>query len=161
MESTVIPRVYIIGEDHERMQSLLQRLDARGVPTEVWNTAHGALVPTCAPPPGILLCRQSPSAWSRGHGSGTAYAKELLRWLEHHGATVINGSQALDVETSKALQMMHLHSAGLNTPLTVLQQGVAQVALETPAFHTPVIVKPNHGGSGKHCLAATPRTPRP
>lgn len=142
-------KVYIIGEDHERMQVFVKELDARGIPTEIWNTSNGAIVSTRPPPPGVFYCRQSPSAPGRDHPTASAYARELLRWLEFHDACVVNGSTALDTETSKNLQIMTLHAAGLNTPFTIVQHGVFQTALEASRFTCPVILKPNHGGSGR------------
>jgi hypothetical protein len=148
-----VPRVYIIGEDHDRMQCFLKELDDRGVPTEVWNTTAGALVPLTPPPPGVFYCRQSPSSGSRGHTTSTAYTKEILRWLEFHRAVVINGSRALDLETSKAGQMMYLAAAGLNTPFTILTSSLAQTSVEASRFPGPVIMKPNLGGSGNGVAA--------
>ena len=151
---SAFPSVYIIGEDTDRVRPLLEALSARGIATQVWDTAGGCLVPTLAPPSldAVYFCRQSPSAANRGHPHSMAYAKELLRWLEFHGARVINGSGVLDVECSKALQMMYLHAAGLNTPLTTMQQGLPQTLVQArvlPAFRdSPLIMKPNHGGSG-------------
>jgi hypothetical protein len=142
-------KVYIIGEDHDRMQVFLKELDARGVPTEVWNTSRGAIVSTLPPPPGVFYCRQSPSATGRGNPHAAAYAREILRWLEFHGSTVVNGCKALDTETSKSLQVMAMHAANLNTPFTIVQQGVVQTVTEAARFTVPVILKPNHGGSGR------------
>lgn len=144
------PRLYIIGEDHHRTQPLLKALDACGVPTTVWNTAHGALVVAdgVVPPPGVFFCRQSPSAHCRHNGTSIAYCRHVLQWLDAHGAVTINGSRAQAVETSKALQATLLKAAGVNVPRTVLCQGLAQVVLEARAMPGPVILKPNVGGSG-------------
>jgi hypothetical protein len=144
------PRVYIIGEDHMRMQPLLKELQRRGVPTQVWNTEAGALDPTVPPPPGVFFCRQSPSAGCREHASSIPYAKQLLAVLDLYGACVINGSRALEVETSKALQLAILHACGLNTPRTLLCQGLYQVQTEARYLPpgVPLICKPNTGGSG-------------
>lgn len=145
------PKVVFIGEDHERMQVFLKALDARGVDTEVWNTGtSGALVSTLAPDLDcVYYCRQSPSAGTRAAPTAMAYAKEVVRWLEFHGAKVVNGVKALDAEASKSLQMMYLNAAGCNTPFTVLAQGRAQAATEAFRFvDAGVMVKPNTGGSG-------------
>jgi hypothetical protein len=147
--TTQPPVVYILGEDHERMQPFLKELDSRGLATEVWNTGNGALMPLWRPPPGVFYCRQSPSAWSRGNTASAAYAKQVLQWLHAHGADVVNGLRALEVETSKSMQMMCLDAAGLNTPTTLLVQGFMQAAKEAADFNGGVILKPNHGGSGK------------
>ena len=141
--------MYILGEDLERVRPLLEELDSRGVPTVVWDTSSGALIPTKGPPrDAVFYCRQSPSAGSRFHPHSMEYAKTLLRWLEFHGAKVINGSRALDAEASKALQAMYLHAAGLNTPFCVMTQGRGVAAAESTRFSGPLIAKPNEGGSG-------------
>lgn len=148
-ENLLEPVVYIIGEDDERMRDLLEALDDRNIPTVVWNTSHGALVPTDVPGPGVYYSRQSPSAASRGHPYSVAYTKVLLRWLEFRGAQVINGSKALDVEASKCLQMMVLDSVELNTPYTMMCEGLVQTTIETKPLSVPLIIKPDTGGSGK------------
>jgi hypothetical protein len=86
-----------------------------------------------------------------------AYAKELVRWLEFHGAEVVNGSRVLDVECSKALQMMYCAAAGLNTPSTTLQHGLRQTMVQAAVGYrdSPLIMKPNHGGSGTNVDAYT------
>lgn len=147
---TATMSVVIIGEDHKRLQPLLEELDRRRVPTTVWNTSRGALVPGVQPPARtIFFCRQSPSAASRGHASAMTYATAIVQWLEHYGSPVINGTRALAVESSKALQMQILAAAGLNTPHTVMCQGLLQLGVEVNKWPMPLIVKPNMGGSGK------------
>lgn len=141
--------VYIIGEDLDRSMALLQELDGRGVRTVVWDTSGGVLVPTSRPPGNaVFYCRQSPSAGTRGHPHSMQYTKDVLRWLEFHGARVVNGSRALDAEASKALQAMYLHAAGLNTPFCLTAQGRRAVAVESTRFQGAVIMKPSEGGSG-------------
>lgn len=107
-------------------------------------------------------CPPSPQTWTacttvgsrrrrgtRAAPTAMAYAKEVVRWLEFHGAKVVNGVKALDAEASKSLQMMYLNAAGCNTPFTVLAQGRAQAATEAFRFvDAGVMVKPNTGGSG-------------
>jgi hypothetical protein len=153
-------RVFIIGEDHERMQPLLEELNRRRVPTTVWNTSGGILVPTAAPPPqSLFFCRQSPSAGCREHFSSIAYARTLLQWIEAHGGVVINGSRALEVEVNKALQLSILRQAGLATPASIVCHGVEHLWAAcreiTDGQHadvlprtSPIIIKPNTGGSG-------------
>jgi hypothetical protein len=155
--------VYIIGEDLDRSRPLLEALSSRGVRTIVWNTAGGALNP-CVPPPtgddtesAVFYCRQSPSADTRGHHHAVAYTKEVVRWLEFYGADVVNGSRVLDVECSKALQMMYCSAAGLNTPGTMMQQGLRQTMVQAAVGYRgkSLILKPNQGGSGTNVDAFT------
>lgn len=145
---TGMAKIYIIGEDMERMRPLLVALDKRKLPVEVWNTANGAWNPELPPPRGVYLNRQSPSANTRQHASSVAFARELLWWLAHHGVPVINGAAALDVEMSKARQCALLAAVGLNHPETLMCHGLPQLIAETRPIRCPVIVKPNAGGSG-------------
>jgi hypothetical protein len=63
----------------------------------------------------------------------------------------------LDVECSKALQMMYCAAAGLNTPSTTLQTGLRQTMVQASVNYrdAPLIMKPNHGGSGTNVDAYT------
>lgn len=150
--------VIIIGEDHERVQPLLEELDGRdGVWTETWNPATGGtLVPTVVPDKSaVYLCRQSPSAYSRGNATSLSYTRQMLHYLTLHGCTVVNGVAALEAEASKAVQMLHCARAGLNVPHTVLAHTArAAIAAAVSVFGSEaVVVKPNHGGSGKGVAA--------
>jgi len=143
-------KVVVIGEDYERCLPLLQALDVRGVPVEMWNVSRGALLPTAVPDDAVYFCRQSPSAAARNHGASIPYVRQLLWWLHFHGKTVVNGLRALEMEMSKACQMAMLHSRGLNTPRTTLVATPAQLWIELSAASAPwpVILKPDTGGSG-------------
>ncbi len=141
-------RVIIIGEDYERTLPLLEMLDNMDVRVEFWNVAKGALDTSRIPEDAVYFCRQSPSCASRGHSESVSYVRSLLYWLEVNGCKVINGSRCFEVETSKASQMALLSSLGFNVPRTRLVLGRKQLVAELVMWNTPVIVKPNTGGSG-------------
>ena len=152
-------RIIVIGEDYTRSLPLLEALDARA-DVEFWNTSHGCLVPSWTPEDAVYFCRQSPSAAARGHAASVYFSRVLLEWLDAHGCTVINGSRALAVETSKATQMVLLQRFGLNTPRTVLVTTRRQLRAELFAWPAtePLILKPDCGGSGNGVAAyGTPR----
>jgi hypothetical protein len=145
-------RIVVIAEDYDRTLLLLRELDDLGAKTVLWNVSTGALVPTLAPEDAVYFCRQSPSCGTRGHPGSIPYVRNLLWWLAHHGRTIVNGPRAFEMEMSKAAQMGLLHSRGINTPRTQLVLGTRQlwVELVNAAAHpaTPVIIKPDTGGSG-------------
>ena len=145
-------RVIVIAEDYDRTLLLLRELDDLGAKTVLWNVSTGALVPTLIPEDAVYFCRQSPSCGTRGHVGSIPYVRNLLWWLAHHGRTIVNGPRAFEMEMSKAAQMGLLHSRGINTPRTQLVLGTRQlwVELVNAAAHpaTPVIIKPDTGGSG-------------
>jgi hypothetical protein len=149
-------RVIIIGEDYERTLPLLEKLDAMGVRTEMWNVSKGSLVPTLVPEDAVYFCRQSPSASARGHAASIPYVRNLLWWLQFHGRTVINGLHAFELEMSKAAQMATLAAHGISTPQTTLVMSPTQLWAELYAlgeFSGPVIIKPDTGGSGNDVQA--------
>lgn len=145
------PAVIVIGEDHERMTSLVAALRERGIPMCVWDTTRGVVDFSAPPPPGVYFCRQSPSAACRGNASSIVFARAVLSWLTLHGARIVNNARALEVEMSKAYQVQLLRRARVNVPQSVLCHSAASLA-EAAALFPPeqaLIVKPNTGGSGK------------
>ena len=144
-----MPRpVVVLGEDEERSQPLLQALGALGVPTMFWNTERGTLFPTEVPEDAVYFSRQSPSCGTRNHGVSMPYARIVLWWLEQHGRTVVNGSAALALESSKACQVRLLTQFGFNVPRTGVCATRRQLFAELRHVSYPVVVKPDMGGSG-------------
>lgn len=145
-------RIVVIAEDYDRTLALLKELDNLGAKTVLWNVSTGALAPTQAPEDAVYFSRQSPSCATRGHLGSIRYVRNLLWWLQLHGCTVINGLRAFEMEMSKAAQMALLHAHGVNTPRTQLVLSTHQLWAELvnasghPA--TPIIIKPDTGGSG-------------
>jgi hypothetical protein len=145
--------VIVLAEDYDRTLNVLKALDALGVTTILWNVSTGALVSSISPPKdAIYFSRQSPSASTRNHGASIPYVRNILWWLQAHGCRVINGLAAFEMEMSKMAQMALLHLRGINTPRTKLASGVKQLWVELSAdarsYSTPVLIKPDTGGSG-------------
>lgn len=145
--------VIVLAEDYDRTLHLLKALDALGVTTVLWNVSTGALVSSVPPPmDAIYFSRQSPSASTRNHGGSISYVRNILWWLQAHNCRVINGLAAFEMEMSKMSQMARLHMRGINTPRTKLVAGVRQLWVELSSdartSATPVIIKPDTGGSG-------------
>ena len=97
----------------------------------------------------VLFNRMSPSADSRGMGSGIFHTLAFLEHLELLGTRIINGPKAFRYEVSKAAQHSLLRTLGIRyIPSRVIHRAEqAKAAAEGLRF--PIIVKANIGGSGK------------
>ncbi|MGI4758387.1 MAG: ATP-grasp domain-containing protein [Janthinobacterium lividum] len=97
----------------------------------------------------VLFNRMSPSANSRGVGSGIFHTLAFLEHLESLGVRVINGAKAFRYEVSKAAQHSLLRSLGIRyIPSRVIHRA-EQALAAAEGLRYPVIVKANIGGSGK------------
>jgi glutathione synthase/RimK-type ligase-like ATP-grasp enzyme len=97
----------------------------------------------------VLFNRMSPSANSRGHGSGIFHTLAYLEHLELNGVRVLNGVKAFRYEISKAAQHSLLQSLGLRfLPSRVIHRS-SQAVAAAAGLRYPIVVKANIGGSGK------------
>jgi hypothetical protein len=97
----------------------------------------------------VLFNRMSPSANSRGNGSGIFHTLAYLDHLELLGKRVINGSRAFRFEVSKAAQHSLLRSLGLRYLPSRVIHTPQQALAASEGLRFPIIVKANTGGSGK------------
>lgn len=126
-------------------------LEKRGVqfqkfygPDHFYSVDDGARAPFK-----VLFNRMSPSADSRGNGSGIFYTLSWLRHLELQGVRVLNGSKAYQFEISKALQHSLLQSLGLRYPKSRVIHQASQAIEAAQGLRFPIVTKANIGGSGK------------
>lgn len=97
----------------------------------------------------VLFNRMSPSANSRGVGSGIFHTLASLEHFDLLGVRVINGAKAFRYEVSKAAQHSLLRSLGIRyIPSRVIHRAEQAVAA-AEGLRYPIIVKANIGGSGK------------
>ncbi len=143
------PKVYVIHENSAWLPPLREAFDNRQTPYEEWLLDQMTVDLNETPPEGVFFSRMSASNYTRGHFHANHSTDIVLRWLQAHGRRVINGSEVLKLEFSKAAQQIQLSKAGIATPKTVVAVGrdkvldaAAQLNLE------PFIVKPNQGGKG-------------
>lgn len=108
-------KVYIIHENDDWTRHLTARLDELNVPYENWDLSEGLVDIQSAPPEGIFYNRMSASSHTRGHRYAPELTDNLLHWLESYGATVINGTGAIELEVSKLKQHLALKTNGINT----------------------------------------------
>ncbi len=144
-----LPKVYVIHENSVWLPPLREAFDALATPYEEWLLDKHVIDPGAEPPEGIFFNRMSASNYTRGHHHANYSTDIVLRWLEAHGRRVINGSEVLALEFSKAAQQILLDRAGLATPKTVVAVGLERLADAVEQLGiTPFIVKPNQGGKG-------------
>src|SRR3954469_3168848 len=142
--------IYVIHENAAWLEPLACALDAEGLAWRDWFLDQGAFDLSQPPPQGVFYNRMSASSHTRDHRYAAELTAGVLAWLSRHGRRIINGPQALDLESSKARQYAALEAAGIRTPKTVLVAG-AELLVAAADLHfagAPVILKPNRGGKG-------------
>ena len=127
---------------------LFAELDRRGTPYTRLHAERHTFDPGERPVYDLVFNRMSPSAWLRGHGNAVFYTHHFLAHLERHGVPVVNGTQAFQAETSKALQLSVLRELGLPYPAARVISDQADAAAASEGLEFPIVVKPNVGGSG-------------
>jgi hypothetical protein len=143
------PLIYILHENKEWFAPLGAQLEQQGLPFEEWYMHETRFDPGEEPPQGIFYSRMSASSHTRGHRYAPEYAAAVLAWLEHHGRRVLNGSRALQLELSKAVQYSALHASGIRTPRTYAALGTKQILAAADNFGGDAfIVKHNRAGKG-------------
>ena len=142
-------KIYVIHENEEWSSHLFKRLDELNLPYENWHLHKGIVNLNEAPPQGVFYSRMSASSHTRGHRYAPELTGVVLRWLEAHGRTVINGTRALALEINKTAQYMALESHGIKTPKTVAAVGKEQILEGARSLGTaPFITKHNRAGKG-------------
>src|SRR6185369_13321651 len=109
---------------------------------------EGILDLRAEPPPGVFYNRMSASSHTRGHRHAPELTGAVLAWLKHHGAAVVNGERALQLELSKVAQYEALRKFGIETPQTLAVVGKQNIAEAAQRLGYPVILKHNRAGKG-------------
>ncbi len=96
----------------------------------------------------LFVNRMSSLAYLRGNGQGIFFTHSYLRHPRECGVSVINGSRAFALETSKAFQLRLLHSLGIPFPNTRVVNCANEIFSAASQVGFPLLVKPNIGGRG-------------
>ncbi|MBC8239013.1 MAG: alpha-L-glutamate ligase [Alphaproteobacteria bacterium] len=140
--------IHILHENPEWTAPLIMALEARGRPYRDWFLNDGSVDLSAEPPAGIFYSRMSASSHTRGHRYAPELTAAVLKWLEHSGRTVLNGSRALALEISKVAQYTALADAGVPVPRTIAAVGAQAIVDAWDAIDGPVITKHNRAGKG-------------
>jgi hypothetical protein len=141
-------QVYVIHENPDWYPPIEAALRAEGVPHQQWLLGAGTLDLDSVPPCGLFWSRMSASSHTRGHLYAKDHTRAVLCWLEAHGRRVVNGRRVLELEMSKADQLIALRAAGFDVPRTVAVAGRQQLAAAAAEMAVPFISKHNQGGKG-------------
>ncbi|MEH7347722.1 ATP-grasp domain-containing protein [Gottfriedia acidiceleris] len=142
-------KVYVIHENSEWTVHLTKRLEELGVPYEEWHLDEGTVDLSTEPPEGIFYSRMSASSHTRDHRFAAEFTGQVLAWLEAHGRTVLNGTNALKLEVSKVLQYLELNKYGVKTPKTIAAVGKQNIIKAANSFAgQSFITKHNRAGKG-------------
>ena len=141
-----LPKVHILYENPDWLPPLVEALDSVGFESSKIAVRHGIV--GGKPEPGIYLNRMSPSSHTRGHEYSVALTREILAWLDAHGARVVNGLGAFELEMSKLRQYLVMRKYGVPTPRTALAVGAESLVELAKSFDGPFITKHNQGGKG-------------
>ncbi|MGG0175870.1 ATP-grasp domain-containing protein [Gottfriedia acidiceleris] len=142
-------KVYVIHENSEWTIHLTKRLEELGVPYEEWHLDEGTVDLSTVPPEGIFYSRMSASSHTRDHRFAAEFTGQVLAWLEAHGRTVLNGTNALKLEVSKVLQYLELDKYGVKTLKTIAAVGKQNIIKAANRFAgQSFITKHNRAGKG-------------
>lgn len=141
-----IQQVHILFENPDWLPPLIAALEGEELPYTTIPVSEGLI--EGKPAAGIYLNRMSPSSHTRGNVHSVALTREILGWLEGHGARVVNGLRAFELEMSKLRQFMVMEKYGILTPRTGLAVGPERLIELAETFEGPFITKHNRGGKG-------------
>lgn len=145
----IMKKIYVIHENNEWTAHLEKRLIELGAPYELWHLDEGTVNLNEAPPEGIFYSRMSASSHTRGHRFAPELTAAVLTWLEFHGRTVFNGTEALTYEVSKVKQYTQLARHSIQTPKTVVAVGKSRIVEAAKSLNMfPFITKHNRAGKG-------------
>ena len=141
-------KVYIIHENDEWTEPLINNFKKLSVPFEDWHMAKVNLLTNKIPPEGIFYNRMSASSHARGHRYAPEYTAVILNWLAAHNRKIINGENALSLEISKSLQYKKLKEHKIDVPKSIFCSSRESIINAANEFDKPFITKHNRAGRG-------------
>jgi hypothetical protein len=115
---------------------------ARATPDGDWNPADPIA------PARVVFNRIAMSSVLRSGEHPIFHTMALLDHMRRTGARVVNGTDVLAIDASKARQLSLIASLGLAIPETRVVHRAADVAPAAATLSFPLVVKANIGGSG-------------
>ena len=124
-------------------------LDRRGLHYDAQHLSDHRFDPGDQRPPApVVLNRVAMSSFLREGEHGIFYAEALFAHWAARGARVINGTEVIAVDRSKARQLSLIAGLGLGIPRTRVVHRAADLAAAAAEIGFPLVVKANIGGSG-------------
>jgi hypothetical protein len=136
--------VAIFYEHPAWFKPLFEELQKRKIPFVRINAAEHTYNPAEREVPySLLVNRVSSSAYRRGNAQGIFQSSRYLAHVERLGTPVLNGTQAQEIEGSKARQLDLLASLGMPFPKTRIVNHISQVLPAARGLRFPIVVKVN------------------
>lgn len=130
-------------------EPLFRALERRGIDYRpILLTSHGFDPAMTRPPAPVVFSRVAQSGFLREPEHPIFYAASLLDHWQRLGARVINGADALAVDSSKARQLSLIASLGYAIPATRVVHRARDLVGAAGGMAYPLLVKANIGGSG-------------
>jgi glutathione synthase/RimK-type ligase-like ATP-grasp enzyme len=143
------PDLAILYEHPTWFEPLFAALDRRGVGFEAIRLSDHSFDPASADIPApVVLSRVAMSSFLREAEHGIFYAEALLAHWAANGARVLNGAEAIAVDSSKARQLSLISRLGYQVPKTRVVHRREDLAAAAATMRWPLLVKANIGGSG-------------
>jgi glutathione synthase/RimK-type ligase-like ATP-grasp enzyme len=139
----------VLYEHPQWFQPLFAALERRGMPYLSMDLADHRFDPgsRIVPAP-LILSRVAQSSFLREPEHPIFYASALLDHWRKCGATVLNGSDVLAIDSSKARQLSLIASLGFAIPETRIVHRTRDLLAAAQGMAYPLLVKANIGGSG-------------
>ena len=168
--------IYILGEDIKRFMPIVRILQQRDVPFRIIHAGEAGLdllVDPARLEGSILYNRASPSSRTRGFRGAIDFARSILELFRAQGVSrILNDRTALDLEGSKAAQVVACQVFHIPVPRTYIAHGkeacleIASHKLRLPpsavlaTLHGPQeapawYVKADRGGSSHDVVRCT------
>ena len=139
----------VLYEHPQWFQPLFAALERRGVPYLPIQLSEHRFDPASREVPApVILSRVAQSSFLRQAEHPIFYAAALLDHWQRCGARVLNGSNVLGIDSSKARQLSLISSLGLAVPETRVVHRAQDLLPAAEGVAYPLLVKANVGGSG-------------
>ncbi|MEA3051825.1 MAG: hypothetical protein QOG72_728 [Sphingomonadales bacterium] len=143
------PALAILYEHPTWFEPLFAALERHGVAYEPIRLSDHRFDPASPDVPApVILSRVAMSSFLREAEHGIFYAEALLAHWAANGARVLNGAEAIAVDSSKARQLSLISRLGYRVPETRVVHRREDLVAAARTMSWPLLVKANIGGSG-------------
>lgn len=126
---------------------LFEALEKRHIPFRKIDVSRFAFDMQATSVLPLYVNRLSASSYQRQHQGAIALTMSYLKFLQGHGARVLNAKNA-HLEINKVDQLLAFRQHGLQTPRTWVFNAPEQLASLPCDFPFPLLIKPAQGGAG-------------
>ena len=143
------PDLAILYEHPTWFEPLFAALDRRGLRFEPIRLSDHRFDPASTETPApVVFSRVAMSSFLREAEHGIFYAEALLAYWAANGARVLNGAEAIAIDSSKARQLSLISRLGYDVPETRVVHRRQDLLPAARTMRWPLLVKANIGGSG-------------